>query len=271
MRCAAAVRTSTEVGKNPVSVSSAAVVQARALMGGSLGGVSAVVVGTGEMSRLAALHLLSDQAEVIVVGRDMQKTKDFASEIGENIHAESFSKLAELLNTHPLLFTATGAPHTIISAEMVEPRSFDRYWFDIAVPRDIDTINEANIKIYAVDDLQDIVKTNMNLREEEASKAFRIVGEFVEDFFGWLNSLGADPVIKALRDKASEAARIELDRAIKKGFIDKANEESMRMLLHNAFKRFLHTPTIEIRLCMDKPDANSTLECVRNLFNLEGN
>ena len=271
MRCAAAVRTSTEVGKNPVSVSSAAVVQARALMGGSLGGVSAVVVGTGEMSRLAALHLLSDQAEVIVVGRDMQKTKDFASEIGENIHAESFSKLAELLNTHPLLFTATGAPHTIISAEMVEPRTFDRYWFDIAVPRDIDTINEANIKIYAVDDLQDIVKTNMNLREEEASKAFRIVGEFVEDFFGWLNSLGADPVIKALRDKASEAARIELDRAIKKGFIDKSNEESVRMLLHNAFKRFLHTPTIEIRLCMDKPDANSTLECVRNLFNLEGN
>ena len=270
MRCAAAVRSATEVGKNPVSVSSAAVVQARQLTGG-LSGVPAVVVGNGEMSRLAALHLLGDGAEVIVVGRDLEKARIFAAELGPNVKSESFARLPHLINTHALMFTATGAPHTVINPEMVERCGFARYWFDIAVPRDIAEMEDENIHIYAVDDLQGIVQTNMSLREEEAAKAFTIVGEHVNDFFNWLSSLSADPVIKALREKASRAVREELDRAVKKGFIPAEHEESVRLLLHNAFKRFLHTPTVALRLQMDKPDAQETLECIRQLFDLEGN
>ncbi|MGE4296206.1 MAG: glutamyl-tRNA reductase [Campylobacterales bacterium] len=270
MRCAAAVRSATEVGKNPVSVSSAAVVQARQLLG-SLRGATAVVVGNGEMSRLAALHLLGDGAEVIVVGRDLQKAQIFAAELGPSVKSESFARLPMLINTHPLLFTATGAPHTVINPEMIERREFKRYWFDIAVPRDIAAIEDENITVYAVDDLQGIVQTNMSLREEEAAKAFTIVGEHVADFFNWLQSLSADPVIKALRERASAAVREELDRAVKKGFIPKENEENVRLLLHNAFKRFLHVPTVALRARMDKPEAQETLECVRQLFDLEGN
>ncbi|MDR0746876.1 MAG: glutamyl-tRNA reductase [Helicobacteraceae bacterium] len=270
MRCAAAVRSSTEVGKNPISVSSAAVVQAKELMGGSLEGKTAVVVGSGEMSRLAVLHLLGDRANVIVVGRDLAKTQEFAAEINSNIEVETFSRLIHLINAHPLLFTATGAPHTVITAEMVERRDFERFWFDIAVPRDIDWIDDLAIKIYTVDDLQGIVKTNMSLREEEASKAFRIVGEYVEDFFGWLSSLGSEPVIKALRKKAGEACRVELEKVMKKGFIPQENEENARLLLHNAFKRFLHQPTIALRAAMDDQNSSETLEAVKNIFDLEG-
>ncbi|MDR2639689.1 MAG: glutamyl-tRNA reductase [Helicobacteraceae bacterium] len=271
MRCAAAVRASTEVGKNPVSVSSAAVAQAKELLGGSLEGVTALVVGAGEMSRLAALHLIGAKAKVIVIGRDLEKTEEFAREIGEDAQAASFAKLPRLINAHPLLFTATGAPHTVINSEIVESVDFTRYWFDIAVPRDIGAIDDENIKIYAVDDLQTIVQTNMSLREEEAAKAFRIVGEYVENFFGWLCSLGADPLIKALRNKAREACRIELERAAKKGFIPKDHAENIELLLHGAFKRFLHAPTIALRLAMDKQNSETVAEVMKDIFDLEGN
>lgn len=269
IRCAAAVRNATEIGKNPVSVSSAAVVQAKTLMGGSLGGVEAVVVGYGEMSRLAAQHLLSDGAVVTVVGRDIDKAKEFANELSPDAKFDSFAKLIKLINTHPLLFTATGAPHTVITQDMVEAKEFGRYWFDIAVPRDIDAISDKNITVFAVDDLQDIVRTNMSLREEEAAKAFKVVDEFVNEFFAWLNSLSADPVIKALREKASEAAREELDRAVKKGFIPKEYEENARFLLHNAFKRFLHSPTVTLKTSMEKEGSSELLEAVRATF-IEG-
>ncbi|MDR2152345.1 MAG: glutamyl-tRNA reductase [Helicobacteraceae bacterium] len=270
MRCAAAVRSSTEVGRNPVSVSSAAVAQAKDLLGGSLEGVTAVVVGSGEMSRLAALHLLSDRADVVVVGRDLEKTEEFAKELGGGAQAASFVKLPSLINSRALLFTATGAPHTIINSEIVESVDFTRYWFDIAVPRDIGAIDDENIKIYAVDDLQTIVQTNMSLREEEAAKAYRIVGEYVENFFGWLSSLGADPLIKALRDKAREACRIELERAAKKGFLPKDCAESVELVLHGAFKRFLHAPTVALRLAMDKQNCETVAEVMKDIFDLEG-
>lgn len=271
IRCAAAVRNATEVGKNPVSVSSAAVVQARVLMGGSLAGKEAVVVGNGEMSRLAALHLLGDGAVVTVVGRDIEKAKSFANDLNPNVKFDSFAKLAQLINTHSLMFTATGAPHTVITQEMVEARDFKRFWFDIAVPRDIDKIDDENIAIFAVDDLQEIVKTNMSLREEEASKAFKVVGEYVNDFFAWLSSLSADPIIKALRQQANRAAIEELDRAIKKGFIQEADRENTKMLLHNAFKRFLHTPTVTLKTEMEKSGSKEMLDTIKHIFHIEGN
>ncbi|MDR2906219.1 MAG: glutamyl-tRNA reductase [Helicobacteraceae bacterium] len=270
IRCAAAVRSGTEVGKNPVSVSSAAVTQARVLLGGNLENITAIVVGSGEMSRLAALHLIGDRANVIVVGRDLEKTQNFvAEELGGNAHAESFAKLPQLINQHPLIFSATGAPHTIITAEMVEKRGFQRYWFDIAVPRDIGEIEDDKISIFAVDDLQEIVRTNMNLREEEASKAYRIVGEFVENFFGFLASQGAEPVIKRLRKRAEDAADAEIARAIKKGFIPAEHAENARLLVHNAFKKFLHQPTAALRGAMEKQNGAELLESVKTIFDLE--
>ncbi|MDR1451144.1 MAG: glutamyl-tRNA reductase [Helicobacteraceae bacterium] len=270
MRCAAAVRGGTEVGKNPVSVSSAAVAQAKALMNGNLEGKTAIVIGAGEMSRLAALYLIGAKANVVVIGRDLDKTEEFAKELGENAQAASFVKLPHLINSCELLFTATGAPHTIISSEIVESVNFNRYWFDIAVPRDIESVGEENVKIYAVDDLQSIVQTNMNLREEEGAKAFRIVGEYVENFFSWLSSLGADPLIKALRAKACRACEIELGRAVKKGVLSNDCLGGVELVLHSAFKRFLHAPTVALRLAMDKQNGETIAETVKDIFDLEG-
>ncbi|MDR1911364.1 MAG: glutamyl-tRNA reductase [Helicobacteraceae bacterium] len=272
MRCAAAVRASTEVGKNPVSVSSAAIAQAKVLANGSLEDKTAIVVGSGEMSRLTALHLIGAKAKTIVVGRDLEKTEEFVKELGEGAQAASFAKLPQLINAHQFLFTATGAPHTVINSEMIESVDFDRFWFDIAVPRDIGAIEDERIKVFVVDDLQSIVKTNMSLREEEASKAFRIVGEFVEDFYGWLNSQGAEPLIKALRNKAEEACRIEVERAMKKCFIphDSEHAKNVERLLHSAFKRFLHAPTIALRLAMDKQNSETISDVIKDIFDLEG-
>lgn len=54
--------------------------------------------------------------------------------------------------------------------------------FDIAVPRDIDISYYDNISVYAVDDLESIVKSNLNLREEQAGVAYAIVGEMTAEF-----------------------------------------------------------------------------------------
>ncbi len=157
----------------------------------------------------------------------------------------------------------------MISADLITPQSFDRFWFDIAVPRDIARPHDEKIQLYTVDDLQMIVQTNMTLREEEAAKAFRIVGEQVSAFYRWLQSLGAEPVIKALRQKAQDAVAIEVDRAVKKGFIPAEHEANIRRLTHNAFKRFLHQHTVNLRRSMEGASADEVLVVTRQLFELD--
>lgn len=267
-KCAKDVRTETDISKNPVSVASTAVIQAKEILG-ELGGLTAVVVGAGEMSRLAMKHLVQNGCNVILVNRDMQKAEELAKEFGENVFIKPISKLVQLINSYKLLFCATGAPHTIITKDMVEEKDFKRYWFDIAMPRDIDDMPHENIKIYAVDDLQEIVNKNLALREEQAKIAFAIIGKYTMEFFKWLMTLDINPIIKNIREKANEAIKEELERSIKKGFIPKEYEANLEKSMQSVLNKFLHSPTLNIKKISDQPMADSVIEAMKLVFDLE--
>lgn len=75
---------------------------------------------------------------------------------------------------------------------------------DIAVPRDIDpAIGEFDdVYLYDIDDLQNIVESNLAEREKEAEKIGLLIEAELVQFNQWLNTLGVVPVITALRSKA---------------------------------------------------------------------
>ncbi|HIP30919.1 MAG TPA: glutamyl-tRNA reductase [Sulfurospirillum arcachonense] len=266
-RCAASVRSSTEISKNPISVSSVAVSKAKDILG-SIEDQVALLVGAGEMSTLAGKHLITAGAKVIVVNRSLEKAQELAGELGERATAKPFSDLRELLNTHTLLFSATGAPHSVITEEMVETREFERYWFDIAVPRDIECDME-DVNVYAVDDLEEIVAKNLSLREKQAKVAFSIVGRSTMEFFKWLQTLSIDPIIKELRDKAKECSLKEIKRSVKKGYIPAEYEETVEKILHCAFNAFLHTPTKKLKELAEKPEADTVVQSIQEIFEMD--
>ena len=130
-KCAADVRNQTEIAKKPISVASVAVDKAKKLFG-KLDGEIAVVIGTGEMGEIACKYLLTNGANVILVSRSKQKADEMGEKLGKNVTGADFGAIKELLNTHKLVFSATGAQHPIITDELVEERDFYRAWFDIS-------------------------------------------------------------------------------------------------------------------------------------------
>lgn len=267
-RCAAEVRNQTQIAKKPVSVASVAVDKARKLLG-TLENECAVVVGTGEMGALACRYLYDAGAKVILVSRTLEKAKTMAEEFGENASGADYSRLKELANAHKLLFSATGAPHPVLEDSIVEKRDFRRIWFDISVPRDIEIDDNHGIEVVTVDDLQDIVAQNQMLRAEEARTAYSLVGSYTMEFFKWISALSVDPIIKELRAKAQEIAEKEIKNAVKKGFIPKELEEEASKLLHSAFKKFMHEPTVNLKAMADNPRLDGIVEALKYLHNLE--
>ncbi|ANE35958.1 glutamyl-tRNA reductase [Campylobacter iguaniorum] len=273
-KCATEVRALTQISKNPVSVSSVAVAKAKEIYG-SIGGMSAVVVGAGEMSRLACKHLIGAGVNTIILNRDLQKAENLVCELGELASCASIDKLSEYVNRYRLIFSATGAPNAIITDDIIEQKDFHRYFFDIAVPRDIDISEDEFTHVYAVDDLEEIVRTNLALREEQASIAYSIVGRSTADFFKWISSQDSSPAIKALRQKAKDIAGLEVDKAIKKGYIRHCDKDEACKLVHQVFKAFLHTPSIRLKE-KSNDDILNSLEYlfdikVKKDDNLEGN
>ncbi|MDD6056465.1 MAG: glutamyl-tRNA reductase [Helicobacter sp.] len=272
-RCAASVRNSTSISQNSVSVASTAVAKAKDILS-SLKGQKALVIGAGEMSSISAKHLVNAGAEVLIVNREAQNAQKICDEIlsancEAKISADSFRNLNKYLNEIPLIFSATGAPHTIITSDLVESQNFSRYWFDLAVPRDIDNAiveSHNNIFIFAVDDLEDIVKKNLALREEQAKIAYGIIGRSTQEFFAWLQTLNIEPLIKKIRQLAKDSALKELNKGITKGYLPKDYEKNIEKTLHNAFNGFLHNLTINLKAVANTPQGDSVVESLRYLF-----
>ncbi|WP_331773784.1 glutamyl-tRNA reductase [Sulfurospirillum sp. 1612] len=267
-KCAAKVRNNTAISQSAISVSSVAVSMAKDLLGRNLGGSTALVIGAGEMSRLAAKHLITHGVNVIIINRNPEHAQSLADELGEMATIAPFSKLADLINRYKLVFSATGAPQPIITEEIIEEKEFERYWFDIAIPRDIENCDHDNIHIYAVDDLKELVEKNLAQREEQAKIAYSIVGKATMDFFKWLQSLCIDPIIKEIRDKAQDCAIYELNRAIKKGFIDEAYKEEVTKILHHSFNSFLHVPTKKLKGIAESAEADVIVQSVQYIFDI---
>ncbi|HIP62062.1 MAG TPA: glutamyl-tRNA reductase, partial [Sulfurovum sp.] len=102
VKCAAEVRNATNISQNPISIASVAVAQAQADMNGSLAGMTGLVVGSGEMGRLAAKHLLRADADVILLSRTRANSEKLALELGDNVKVDDIENLTKHINRYRL-------------------------------------------------------------------------------------------------------------------------------------------------------------------------
>ena len=187
------------------------------------------------------------------------------------IKTDALDNLKKYLNANSLFFSATGSQEPIITDSLLEPKSFKRYFFDIAVPRDVELSQSEDVEVYSVDDLEEIVKKNLLLREEQAQIAYSIVAKCTNEFFKWLRAAASTPIIKALRQSAKQVAELELAKALKKGYLKHSDAEEARKLIHQVFKAFLHAPTVNLKNLGDADDEGGTVNALVEIFELQEN
>ena len=267
-KCAANVRNATSLGTGSVSVASTAVAKAKDIIGNTKG-VKALVIGAGEMSELTIKHLLSSGFDVVLTSRDLKKAQNLAATFDSVVSVEPYVELTQLLAKTPVMITATSAPYPIITKENAPSASIDRYWFDIAVPRDIDeNISLSGLEIFSVDDLQDIVNENMSLRAEQAKTAYGIVSRMSLEFFEWLKSLEIEPIVKNLYLKGETIIDKKVKNAIKKGFIRAEEEENIRKLCQTVITEYLHNPSKQLKDISKNMECDIVVGTVQNMFGL---
>lgn len=261
-RCAAKVRNATEISSKPVSMASVAVSKLKSLVD-DLTVKKALVIGVGEMSEITAKHLMSSGTEVYIMNRTKHKAEKLAHSCGAKVIA--FEELPQAINEFDILFTATSSPDAIVTDAIIRSCDFDRYWFDLAMPRDINYHKGERINLYVIDDLKLIVDENLGIREEAAKAAHGIIGRAIVEFFESLASLDIEPIIKEIYDKAYEAANEESSRVIAKGFIPQEYEAEAKKMCEQALKRFLHDMTTSMRNSTDEA-ASSISTNMMNIF-----
>lgn len=267
------IRTETKIAENAVSISFAAVELAKKIFD-DLSTKSFMLIGAGEMAELAVRHLInSGVKDMYVTNRTQARAEELAGEFNGKVVL--FHNYIDELHYTDIVICSTGAPNYILMKDQLRKTMKNRkqkpmFIIDISVPRNIDPeINDLdNVYLYDVDNLQGIVDTNIEERSREAEKAERIVTEEIGSYIKWQASLSATPTIVALRNKAEEIRKAELEKMlIKLGPVEEKTIKSIELLTTSIVNKLIHTPTVALK--SNEEDKEQMLDMVRKLFKLE--
>ena len=269
------VRSETGIAEHAVSVSYAAVELARKIFQ-NLSEQAVLLVGVGEMGKLAARHLIdAGVRQMMITNRNLDRAIDLAKRF--NALPIPFHEFHHEMAGADIVVCATGADAYVIGPEDVQRALRSRgnrpmFLIDIGDPRNIDPAVGAldNAYLYNIDDLQGQVVMNLEQRRHEALRAEDIVGEEVPPLVRWMKTLDVVPTIMALRRKAEEIQRAEVERTLARlGPVSPRQRQLVESLAAAITNKLLHAPLVAIKAEADSPNGTLYAEIAQRLFNLE--
>lgn len=264
----------TRICQSAVSLSAAAVEMARRQLG-DLRARTALLVGAGETSKLAA-HTLQAQGagELLVLNRTLDHARTLAAAVGGE--ALPLDALHPALARADLVISSTGARDYVLPAPAVRAAMTVRperplYCIDVAVPRDVDPAVAAlpNVYLYNLADLQGVELTGVEGRAGDVAAVEGIVDEEVGRLFQWWDEREVVPTIAALREHAEQIRQGELAKALSRlGALGERDRETLEALTQAIVNKLLHAPTVKLKERAGENDGRRYAPAVRALFGL---
>ena len=265
----------TEIGSNAVSISYAAVELAKKIFG-TLNKKHILILGAGKMGELAIQNLHANGAsKVTVINRTYEKAQNLANKYDGN--AKTLQELQCSLIEADILISSTGANNFVIDKEIMNHVARMRkgkplFIVDIAVPRDIDpkVAELEGMFLYDIDDLQEIVQTNLEERRNAAKLIELMIEKEIIEFNEWVNLLGVVPLISALREK-SVAIQADTMESIKRRIPD-LSERDLRVLnklTKSIVNQMIKDPILQVKELAGSKNAEQSLELFKQIFALQ--
>ncbi len=294
------VRTETRISNGAVSVAFAAVELARKFFD-RLCEQQAVLVGAGETGSLAARHFLQHNIGTLtVVNRSFDKAQKLAEELAAEqknnpkrnaggglegiapgpidgcgrLAARPWDELTEALAEADVVLSTTGAVDPVITREMVEKAVARRkgkpmFLLDIAVPRDIapDVAHVANVFVFGLDDLDEIIEGNLAQRRNQIPHAEKIISEELADFQQWLSDIDMRPTVAEFRAYLEELK----DKQV--GFVRKKQSDEIAAEVDRSLQQFIKKVlgrSVSTLKSSDSPEQRQRdLDTLRRIFSAD--
>ena len=255
------IRRETRLGEVRRSVGSLAVDDAlRAL--DDPASATVLVIGAGEMGKLAVRAVSRRVARVLVANRDRARAEIAAATSGAV--ALGLEDVPEAIASADAVISAADTRGTLLTRELLSARLPGRplVIVDIAVPRSVaeDARELAGLRYRSVDDLAD---ESANVPASDiAIAAERCSREAVAFMREW-RERGAAEVIRDVRARAESLRQAQLERALRRlGHLGERDRRIVEALSTGVTNAILHAPTVALR------EEPSRSDSARELFGI---
>ncbi|KAA1173336.1 glutamyl-tRNA reductase [Marinobacter salinexigens] len=267
------VRTQTAIGENPVSVAYAAVSMAHHIFA-DMSRNKALLIGAGKTIELVARHLAdAGVRDFLVANRTLERAQSVAAAYGGK--GILLNEIPDYLHDVDIIISSTASPLPILGKGAVERALKKRkhrpyFMVDIAVPRDIEpeVSSLADVYLYTVDDLRQVIEENIRSREGAAREAENLITAGVQDFLNQLRALDAVSTLKQFRQRAETLRDVETEKALRSLRNGGDPETVLRSLARGLTNKLLHEPSVQVRKATTEGRTEVT-EWLRELHQLD--
>lgn len=292
------VRTETQISAGAVSVAFAAVELARKFFA-RLHDQKAVLVGAGETGALAARHFLQhDIGHLTVINRSPERGRALAAtldrekqsgKLGEArdpaaagaaarlgaVDSRPWEELTQAIAEADVILSTTGATEPVILPAMVKAAVEHRkgkplFLLDIAVPRDVhpDVAHVGGVYLFGLDDLDEMVKGNLEARRRQLPHAERIIKEELVEFQQWLAEVDLRPTVAEFKAYLEELKDKQVGFVAKKesAEIAAAVDRSLQQFIKKVLGRSVST----LKEAETPEDRQRDLDTLRRIFSDKG-
>jgi glutamyl-tRNA reductase len=235
------VHTITSIAQGRVSVAGVAVDLAKQLFV-DISSAKVVVIGAGEMGELLVQHLMQTGCrDISIINRSYERAVNVAGQYA--VMAQKWEDMRNQLTGADIVIASVTVKDYLHTKETFKPILDDRrkrtlLMIDIAVPRAFEpSLNDLeDVYLYSIDDLSEVVEQNRKARENDISKAMKIVHEDVNVFMDWYGAIEIGPMIGQLGQKFVQISQNEME----KFFVGIREEASCRKVLEMMVNRIVN-------------------------------
>lgn len=264
------VRSSTNIGRCPVSVAYAVVKLCKESIS-NLSQANVLLVGAGTTIELVATHLNDCNINQLTVAN---RTLDKAHELADQYNGEAIriGDIPEKLSDIDIIITATASQLPILGKGLFERTDDQRqhrplFIADLAMPRDVEPeVGQLpHITLYNIDDLRNVINTNMHDRLTAAEQAEAMIELYAASYMRELRINDASDIIRHYRNSMIKQRDCELDKAMTQLKAGKNPEAVLKNFARNFVNKAMHHPTVTLRQAASDGQLN-LLTLAKELF-----
>lgn len=209
-------------------------------------GKKCMVIGNGEMGKLAATVLQQEGADVTVTVRQYRSG---VVQIPQGCRRIDYGKRMGLISSCDFVVSATASPNYTLTKEGLQAVDLDHELIlvDLAVPRDIDPevqklmyIRFYDIDYFKVDVLSEKMKAG--IREAES-----ILKEQMEEFCNWYRCLDVIPRIGKIKEEVATDLDLRLYKILHQLPMEVFEKETLEKQIHRAAQKVTNKMLFELR------------------------
>lgn len=232
--------------------------------GFSLKGRKCMVIGNGEMGKLAALTLAGKGADVTVTVRQYRSG---VVQIPRGCSRIDYGERMELFPKCDLVVSATASPNYTIRMELLEncPLEHPVILIDLAVPRDIEPeIGELpQVTLYNIDDFRTGDDTD---NADAYEKAEYILREEMEEFYAWANGRDLIPRIQTIQQDAVTDLNLRIQKIIRKLPMEDEEQKALMKSIDTAAGKVVGKMMFGLRDFLERDSFVACMDGLEKLY-----